>query len=356
MLYNYYGDNMTENNVIVSIYNKDDINKITDDTRYINICIDSVSDDVIHYFILNGRNYLYTDSIDFRNGFIYASYDIFNYAETIIDNIICNMPNELDILEKIRYVYIYLGKVIGSDINTLDSSNEFISYSNVSVNNNIWSALSSGMIGNVSVCKLFLYVCHRLGIKCELINSNIKGTLANKVYMDNDFIIVDLFNDLYNIHGGFSTIYFDKYNDDKDMDKKINYIKDEYMNYYIDSVLKDFTYDEDNVLDSILSLTSSVINIASIGTLELSKIYKYLFEKYISSYVIKINNFFVKDNLGVKKHFVVFGYNDSYYSFNYSKGCFVRLNKDIIGCNIDSNRIGIYDYEEFELNEKSVVL
>ena len=53
----------------------------------------------------------------------------------------------------------------------------------------------------------------------------VNGNIGNKIYVDDSFLIVDLYNDLYNIQGGFSTKYFDKYNDNKDIDRKIFYIK-----------------------------------------------------------------------------------------------------------------------------------
>ena len=356
VLYNYYGDNMNSENVILNVSDIKDVEKITNDTRYINISIDNVSIDVIDYFLLNGDKFSYSDSINTKNGFIYASYDMFKYGESVIDNIISNMPNNLSNLEKIRYVYIYLGKIFSSDINVVDTKNEFISFNNISSINNIWGAISKGKIGDAALSKVLMYVCSRIGIKSELISSSIKGSVANKIYFDDSFLIVDLFNDLHNIQGGFCTSYFDKYNDNKELDKKIFYIKDEYMDFYIDKVLSNIDYMKEDILYEILSLTSSVLNINSIGTMELFKIYKNIFDKYIPNYDIKINNLFVTGKCGNKEHFTLFSYNDVYYSFNYNKGCFVNVAEGILYECLSEEKIGIYADEEFELVEKRVLL
>lgn len=344
------------NSIIVNIKSIKDVDKITSDTKYINISIDSVNNDVIDYFLLNGKDYSYSDTINDRNGFIYADYDMFKLGENIINDIIDNMPLNLNKLEIVRYIYISLGKILYSDINTMSDKNETISFSKISTINNIWGAMSKRVVNSAVTSKIFMYVCYRMGIKCELISSSIKGNIACKVYLDDSFLIVDLFNDLYNIQGGFCTKYFDKYNDNKDMDKKISYIKDEHIDYYIDKVLKDFDYTKEDTLYEILSLTSKVININNIGPYELFKIYRNIFDKYTPNYDIKINNLFVYSGLEAKEHFIIFSYNDKYYSFNYNKKCFVNVDKNVLYDNIKNNRIGIYDDEDFDHIEKRVVL
>lgn len=356
MLYNYYGDSMNSRDVIVVIKSMKDIEKINDNTKYINISINDVGSDVIDYFLINGSSYSYGDIIDDRSGFIYASYDMFKFGESIIDSIIDRMPTNLNDIEKVRYIYISLGKILSSDINTMDDKNETVSFDKISTINNIWGSLSKGKVGDIIISKIFMYLCARIGIKCELINASIKGNIANKVYVDDSFLIVDLFNDIHNIQGGFCTCYFDKYNDNKEIDKKIYYIKDDYMNYYVDSVLKDSNFTQENVLYEILSLTSKVININNIGTFELFKIYRSIFDKYASGYDIRINNLFVYDGFESKEHFALFSYGKDYYSYNYNKGCFVNIDASTLYDNIKNRRIGIYDDENFEFREKGYVL
>ena len=101
--YNYYGDDMSK---ILNIHDKEDIKKITSDTKYVNVSINNVNMDIINYFLENGANYSYSDSIDNKNGFIYVDYDMFKEGESILNSIIDNMPNNLSEIEKIRYLYI----------------------------------------------------------------------------------------------------------------------------------------------------------------------------------------------------------------------------------------------------------
>ena len=347
---------MNSGDIIVNIKNMKDIDKITDNTRYINLSIDDVDSKVIDFFLLNGEKYSYSDTILDRNGFIYANYDMFKYGESIITNIIDTMPINLNNIEKVRYLYITLGKILCIDINSINSKNDSISFNNISTINNIWGSLCKGKVNVSVISKIFMYLCYRTNIKCELVSTNIKGNIANKVYIDNNYLILDLFNDIHNIQGGFSTKYFDNCNDNKDIDKKIGYIKDDYMDVYIDKVLKDIDYTNDAILYEILNLTSSVMNVKNIGTYELYQIYRNIFDKYTPNYDIKINNLFIGNSYAQRNHFILFSYNGKYYSFNYNKGYFIYVDENVIKDNIKNRRIGIYDDEEFELIEKGMVL
>ena len=215
---------MNNTNVIVSVNTMNDISNINNNTKYINLSIDSFNSDVINYFLEYGKGYSYTDTINNKNGFIYATYSMFKNSENIINGIINNIPSNLSNIEKVRYLYIALGKILSADINTMDNKNEKISFSSVSVINNIWGSITSGKTTSACISKLLMYLCSRIGIKSELINSDINGNIGNKIYVDDSFLIVDLYNDLYNIQGGFSTKYFDKYNDNKDIDRIVNEI------------------------------------------------------------------------------------------------------------------------------------
>lgn len=347
---------MDRENIIISVKSMDDISKIGSDTKYINLCIDNVNMEVIDYFLLHGQKFSYSDTIGDRNGFIYASYDMFKCGENIIDNIVDSMPNNLNDIEKARYIYISLGKILSVDINTMDNKNDVISFGNISTINNIWGSLYKGKITDISISKLFMYLCSRIGIKSELINSGINGHIANKVYLDNSYLVVDLYNDIYNIQGGFVTHYFDKYNNDKNLDKKILYIKDEYTDYYIDSVFDgDHSIEGDTVYE-ILSRTEKILDINNIGAVELSKIYKDIFDKCCPNYDIKINNFYVYDGFSNRQHFIMISYNGKCYSFNYSRECFTSLDYDMVIDNLNNRKIGLYDDEEFNVMEKGMVL
>lgn len=356
VLYNYYGDNMNSKDVIVNIKSMKDVDSVTNNTRYINFSIDNMEREVIDYFLLHGKNYSYSDAINDKNGFIYANYDMFYNGEIIVDKIIDNMPVNLNNIEKARYIYISLGRILSSDINSLEGKNETISFDRISTINNIWGALSKKLVSDVVIGKIFLYLCTRIGIKSELVSSNINGNVANKIYIDDSYIIVDLFNDLYNIQGNFITNYFDKYNDNKDIDKKIGYIKDDYMDRYIDDVMKNIDYGSNSVMYDILFSTSRVIDVNNIGVCELYKIYRAIFDKYIPNSDVKINNLFVYNGLGVREHFIIFNYDNVYYGYNYNKRCFMNVDYNILCDNINNNKIGIYDGEDFIVGKGSVML
>ena len=307
---------MNNTNVIVSVNTMNDISNINNNTKYINLSIDSFNSDVINYFLEYGKGYSYTDTINNKNGFIYATYSMFKNSENIINGIINNIPSNLSNIEKVRYLYIALGKILSADINTMDNKNEKISFSSVSV---------------------IMYLCSRIGIKSELINSDINGNIGNKIYVDDSFLIVDLYNDLYNIQGGFSTKYFDKYNDNKNIDRKIFYIKNSYTNEIIDKELRGLDYTKDNMLSDILEVLERSINISDVGVIELAKICKDIFDKYTPNYDIRINNLFLLDS-------------------DESKQCFIKMSYDVITKNIKDNKIGIYKGEDFYCKESRLVL
>lgn len=356
MLYNYNGDSMNSTNVIISINNLKDIAKIDDSTKYINLPIDKVNINVVDYFLLHGQKYSYSDIIDSRNGFIYTSYDMLKNSERIIDEIIDEMPTNLNTLEKVRYLYIKLGQIVTLDINSISTKNETISFKNINTINNVWGALSKGKVTEISAPKILMYLCSRIGLKSELISNNLNGHLANKIYLENSSLIVDISNDLHNIQGGFITNYFDKFNNNIDMDKKIFYIKENYMNHYLDELLTKIDYTSENVVYEILTLTESIIDINKIGTVELSKIYKNIFDKYCPNYDIKINNFFLYDNANTKDHFITISYNNQFYSFNYSKRKFINISLETLLNNLNNNKIGLYSNEDFNFKEKELTL
>ena len=94
----------------------------------------------------------------------------------------------------------------------VNDKNEVISFMMVGYLNNIWSSLYYKKVTNLSIVKLFVYLCSKINIKCDIVSNSISGNLANKVYIGNSFLVVDLFKDLANIKGNFMTEYFDKYN------------------------------------------------------------------------------------------------------------------------------------------------
>ena len=157
-------------NSIVSINKEEDISKITKETKYINIPIDIVDNNINNYFLINGVDYSYSESINSKQGFIYTDYNMFKQGELLIDSIIKDIPQNLSDIEKVRYIYITLGKELNIDINTLSSKNEILSLHNITNLNNIWGALSKKSITRSSILTWFL-----LGIQLLTMLSRIIG-------------------------------------------------------------------------------------------------------------------------------------------------------------------------------------
>ena len=226
---------------------------------------------------------------------------------------------------------------------------------NITNLNNIWGALSKKSITRSSIVKILLYICSKIGIKSEVVSTDIKGNMANKIYINNTYIIVNLFEDIANIKAGFLTEHFDKYNNNIELDKKIKYINDNYTEYFLDKELKYINYNDDNLLLQILTITEKIININNIKPYELSIIYKKIFNKYFPNQKLKINNFYLRNNLE-KEHFLVFDYNNFYYIYNYNKQKFIKLGYDYLIENIKNKKIGLYQNEEFNITRERMVL
>ena len=94
--------------LICNISDSKDLKKITKKTKYINLFLDKISNDVFSYFIENGSSLSYAESFTNISGYIYVDYDTFIKGETKIKEIIESMPKGLTDLEKIRYIYIYV--------------------------------------------------------------------------------------------------------------------------------------------------------------------------------------------------------------------------------------------------------
>ena len=340
---------------ILKINEYNDISKISDNTKYINISINKCDNKVIDYFFNNGSRYLYSDSLNNKNGFTYVSYDVFRNGERIITYILNNIPDNLSVLEKIRYIYIKLGKIFNLDINTVPDKNEMLSLKEITDLNNIWLAATKNNVTEISISKIFLYICMRLGIKSEIVNTNINGELANKIYIDDSFIIVNLFKDLQNIKAGFMTEYFDKYNSNRELDKKIGYIEDEYTEYYLNNEFKKINYN-DNLLFQVLNITKDIIDVDNISSYDLSIIYQKIFVKYFPNCPLKTNNFYLKSFQNNKEAFLVFNYDNVYYSYNYSKKNFIELDYNYLMDNIKNSKIGLYQDENFDVLKERMVL
>ena len=336
--------------LVVSISTLKDIDKIKDDTKYINIDITNCNHDIIDYFLKNGKNYLYSEIIDNTKGYIYVSYEDFSKAESIISAIYAKMPDNLNKLEYARYLYTSIAKYVFFDINIVPEKNETYNFSLTSNINNLWGSLSQGRVTDISAAKIFYYLCRRLDIDISLeINNNTKEAY-NCLTIDNIILNVDLFQDIPYIQVKMPTKCFTPYNNDLELDKKINYIKNKYTDSLIDKALKNIDYTKENCVGEILYKTQDIIDIDYIKPVELSIIYEDLFSKYCPNYNIKINNLFLNNN--GKFHFIMISYNNEHYSYNYKKKSFVKVEDTDLIDNIKTGKIGLY-LNEFIPNIKT---
>ena len=329
--------------LIVSISNMNDLNKITKETKYINLDITNPNYDVIKHFIKNGMSFMYSDIIELVPGYNYVSYDDFVKAENIIDAIYVNMPNNLNKLEIAKYLYVSIVKYVSFDINMDQNKSELYNLSLISTVNNLWGSLSLGRVSDVSASKIFYYLCRRLDIDISIVTYENEQKALTKLIINNQVLIADLYEDIPFIKCNMKTKYFATYNDDVSLDKKIKYLKNRYNDYYIDKELKDIDYTKEDCIYIILNKTEKIINIDTIKPVELSIIYKYIFNKYCPNYNIKINNLFL--NNSNKLHFIMISYNNNHYSYNYKKKNFVKVSEEDILNSISDGKIGLYHDE-----------
>ena len=326
--------------LIVSISNTEDLKKITKDTRYINIDITNPDYDIITYFLNKGRKYKYADIINNMKGYNYVDYEIFAKAEALISLIYANMPSDLTPLEMAKYLYVAIGQCVSFDINVDASKNELCNLSLVTSINNLWGALALGSVNDVTASKIYYYLCRRLGLDIALIANEKKKTAMTKLLINNQVLVTDLFEDIPFIKADMQTRHFATYNDDFGMDKKIKYITNKYMDYYLDRALKVIDYTAEDCVFQLLNKIKNIIDVSNIKPLELSVIYKHLFNTYCTNYNIKINNLFLNNNL--KKHFLLISYNDNHYSYNYKQKAYVQIiDKDLID-SLNVGKIGLY--------------
>lgn len=326
--------------LVVEIFSMKDIDKITEKTKYINIDITNIDFEIIDFFLKNGENYLYSEIIDGVPGYIYVNYEDFFRAEEIIKGIYAGMPNDLSKLEMARYLYVSIANYVFFDINLVPEKNENYNFSLFSSIHNLWGSLSLGRVNDISVSKIYYYLCRRLDIDIELeVNYDTKEAY-NKLKINNIIFLVDLFNDIPFIQVRMKTTHFGNYNDDINLDKKVKYIKSKYNDILLDKALKRIDYTDKDCVANILYKTQNVLEVDKVKPIELSVIYDIIFKRYCPNYSIKINNLFLNNKY--KNHFIIISYGDEHYSYNYKKKMFVKVNDRDIIANIDAGKIGLY--------------
>ena len=327
-----------KSSLTVQISDMSDLDKITKSTKYINLDITNLNYDVINYFLEQGTKYLYSDNINGIFGYTYASYDDFAKSEQIIDLIYANMPSNLTKLEMARYLYVNIGKYITFDINSDYEKNPLYNLNLISKVNNLWSSLALGCVNDKSASKIYYYLCKRLSLDIDIIKHG--DEFLNKLVINNQVLVVNIFKDIPYIKVGMYTRYFATYNDDSDLDKKVKYVRGYYKDYYIDKELKYIDYTNDDCVKEVLVKTKKLLNIDFINPAELGVIYNEIFNKYCSNYKIKINNLFL--NKQGKFHFIMISCGDNHYSYNYRKKTFINVNRNDIINNLKDDKIGLY--------------
>lgn len=318
--------------------------KNTPSIKYINLNITSPNLEVIYYLLENGQNYKYTEKINDKRGYIYVPFEVFKKSENFILEVINNIPSNLNKLELARYFYITIGKNIGYDINILPDKNETFNLETINTINNIWGSIYNTKGTNISFTKLYTYLCSLMKIECQLNNNN--NYYTNILNINNRKFEVDITKDIPYIQAGFKTKYFTGYDDNIDIDRKIFYVKDNYCEVKINEILKKIDYNNPDIFNIILLITSKLIKTTNLKPIELGMIYEIVFSKYLTNHKISINNLYIVNEEKQKEHFILISYNNKSYSYNYHKDSFVEISIDDIIKNINDKKIGIYNNEK----------
>lgn len=344
--------------IIMNIDNMEDINKLKElsSIKYLNVNISNNNREIIEYLKKYGQNFYYAERINDINGYVYVDYQTFLAGEEIITSIIKKIPTKLNELEKARYLYIKLGETVGYDINIVEEKNEDFTFDKINSINNIWCSLKEGKGINTSYTKTLYYLMTLMGIKNEIIITNDYNYRANKIDVNNHIIIVDISKDIPFIEAKYRTRFFGNNNDLKEIDQKIGYIKDDYLENKISQNFNPLENREET-LESILNKVSKIIDISRIKPIELGIILEEILKKYYSNPDVTISNLYLSDIYHHKEHFLLISNQDKHYSYNYRMNAFLEMKKNDLLENININRIGIYKGEyipNLELNIRGV--
>ena len=277
--------------MIIDINNMEDIQKLKKGSsiKYINLNLTSPNLEVIYYLLENGQKFYYSEKIDNKQGFIYVPFEMFKKSQSFILDVINNIPPNLTKLEVARYFYITIGKNIGYDINTMNDKNETFDLNKINTINNIWGSIYHTKGTNISFTKLYLYLCRLMKIECQMSYDSKSNYYTNSLSINNRKLEVDITKDIPFIQAGFKTKYFTGYDDNLEIDKKIFYIKDNYCEVKINEILKKIDYNNPDIFNIILLITSEIIDISNLKPIELSMIYEIIFKKYCPNCKITIN-------------------------------------------------------------------
>lgn len=328
---------------IVKLTNINDVSLLNEDIKYINIDIDTYDETLNNYLNQSGQNYMFSDYINGVYGYTYVDYETFSRSEYILNSIINDMPKNLNDIEKAKYLYVSLGNILEYDINSNPDKNDNYNYSLLININNIWGSIANHKCNSLITSKIYYYICRKLNIITSIEKSTEDNSYYNKLTINNEILTVDLYKDIPYIQSKFKTKYFDNYNDDINLDYKISYIKDNYSDKLIEESLKNIS---NNTLESILSKTSTIMDISNISSSSLDIIYELIIKKYYPYKDITINNLYLNDIYNNQEHFLLFSDKDKHFSYNYKTNSFIEISNDDIKKNIDNGKMGIYLGEE----------
>lgn len=331
--------------LMLSLSTKEDLDKLNDKIKYVDIDITNPHKEIIDYLLTNGKKLLITYRIEETKSYIYIDYLTFKKGQLLIEEILKSIPKGLNDLQKCRYLYIKLGSFVGYDINTIENKNEILNLSTIHIINNIWGAITNGKCTNKSITELFYYLCRLLNIQCKIVTINEFGYRKNIVTIDNTEMILDITQDIPYIQSGFQTRFFGTYNNDEELDKTIGYLKGDYNEKKIEQALKKIDFTTQDTVKQILLHTQNIINVSNIQPIELGIIYSEIFSKYCPNQDISISNLYINSN-NQKEHFILFTHNNKHYSFNYSKNTFVEMQEAELTQYIENKTIGIYNEEK----------
>lgn len=180
-----------------------------------------------------------------------------------LEQIISNMPDNLDDLEKARYIYIELGKILEFDTTTMFNSNSKYYYKNhyyknININN------CSNKVTCTNWCDIYIKLLNKVGIKA-LKHSEHKShawvviELDKKIYAD---ATLGAASDLARIKSGIKPINFAPLDPNKnDCLKLSTYDKD--FSDKIDSIDEKLGYklERENAHDALINLKNEVSNL-----------------------------------------------------------------------------------------------
>ena len=245
-------------------------------------------------------------------------------------------------VEKCKYIYTSLGNILEYDININPEKNDNYSYSLFASINNLWGSITTHKCTSLSASKIYYNILNRIGIN-NTIEYSKDHEYYNKIIISREILTVNIYKDIPYIQSKFQTKYFDNYNNDINMDKKIHYIKKDYSEKIIDDCLRNAT---NNTLENILLKTSNIMNISDISSASLDIIYKNIFKKYYPYEDITINNLYLNNIYNNQDHFILFSDKLKHFSYNYKTNSFIEVTDEDIKKNLENGKIGIYLGEE----------